>query len=146
MVSIRTVRLTYNERPEKKPVELSKAHKWIEKTHIVQFSFLVQYVQVQRRGDAISVLLEQVDIEGSEPKVFTEETAAKFFRETEVVAVQMEWLFAHTIREKQSLLTFFTRRGYSIRNAAPPRERLTLRKCIEGGFIGDVILEKKRFD
>ena len=92
----------------------------------------------------------QVDIQGSEPSVFTEATASKFFQETDVSAIQMEWVFsgsdAEELRRRKSLLTFFTGRGYSIRNAASLDNYLTPARCLDGGFLGDILLTKTGLD
>ena len=93
---------------------------------------------------------EQVDIQGSESKAFTEESAGKFFDDTDVILVQLELWYppgadAEAPKRREAMIGFFTRRGYSMRNAAAPNVNYTLAQLMSTSYF-DVYFTKKGLD
>jgi hypothetical protein len=94
--------------------------------------------------------IEQVDIQGSESKAFTEKSASEFFNATDVILVQMELWYppgadADATKRRKAMIGFFTRRGYSIRDASVPDKYYTLAQLMRTSYF-DVFFTKKGLD
>ena len=93
---------------------------------------------------------EQVDIQGSESKVFTEESGGEFFDKTDVVLAQVELWYppgadAEDRKRREAMLGFFIRRGYSMRDASQLETYYTLEQLVNATFV-DILFTKKGLD